>query len=154
MTITRTLVSVCLLAVGLISLSGCGGSQAPDPDLVPVSGTVTLNGKPAAEVTVAFNPSGTSENATRQPSFAVTDFEGKYALKHRNGEEGAEPGEYMVTFSKYEMPDGSPPPAGSEPEAVGAKQALPERYLSIGEDAETATVESSATVVDFSLQSR
>src|SRR5258708_10145300 len=89
---------------------GCGES-GPKPrveNLVPVTGTVTLGGAPAAGIRVLFIPSGsTSGNG----AFALTDESGEYELVHNATQEPGTPaGNYTVQFSKFVMPDGAPVP--------------------------------------------
>ncbi|MDZ4689606.1 MAG: carboxypeptidase-like regulatory domain-containing protein [Planctomycetaceae bacterium] len=113
-----------LLTVGMIGfLAGCGGGGAPVPKLAPVSGTVQIDGAPAASVTVNFSPSGQTKSTGAS---GVTGSDGKYQLTHRSGELGIEPGAYTVTFSRL-MADGKPVPAGISPTDVGAEESIPER---------------------------
>jgi hypothetical protein len=88
------------LLVGTIF--GCGG----DPAVVPVTGTVTFQGKPLAGADVAFLP---VEGGRRPIAVAVTDTEGKFALRTNFGEvsrDGAVQGEHRVTISKFVPPGG------------------------------------------------
>jgi hypothetical protein len=79
-----------LLLVGLV---GCGGSIK----VAPVSGTITLNGKPLANATVTFQPIGSKENPNPgRGSFGVTDANGKYTLKYDDGRSGAVVGKHRV----------------------------------------------------------
>ncbi|MHB8903343.1 MAG: hypothetical protein ACYC6Y_31660, partial [Thermoguttaceae bacterium] len=50
---------ICTLLLPV--LVGCpGGTDANLPDLVPVTGTVTVDGAPVSGVTVTFIPTGTT----------------------------------------------------------------------------------------------
>jgi hypothetical protein len=63
-----------LIAVGALSAAGCGGLN-----LVPVSGTVLVNGKPMADLRLEFLPD--PEQGTQGPrSTATTDEEGHFQL--------------------------------------------------------------------------
>lgn len=86
-------------------LSGCGESVAPGRG-VPVSGTVTLEGKPLADADIMF----TNETFV---GVAKTDAEGRYRLV-----QGALPGNNRVSVSKYEGGQG-PALASPQPEADG-----------------------------------
>jgi hypothetical protein len=77
------------LFVGIM-MTGCGG-----PALVPVSGTVTLDGQPLAGAYVTFEP---VEGALELVSMGVTDTSGRYTLSC--GEEpGAIPGKHRIQLT-------------------------------------------------------
>jgi hypothetical protein len=58
-------------------LSGCGKPYK----VAPVSGKITLDGKPLAKATVSFVPLGTKENQAPGPtSHGGTDAEGRFSL--------------------------------------------------------------------------
>lgn len=75
------------VAVLVFCLWGCGGSG---PELVPVRGTVTLDGDPLPEATLIFIP----ENGRN--STATTDASGRYELWYTRDRKGAVPGEHTV----------------------------------------------------------
>jgi hypothetical protein len=85
---------------------GCGATSY---EAVPVSGTVMVGGKPAANVFVQFEPAAKSGDDIPS-STAITDAQGKYELKVSapNGEQGAVVGEHVVRFA----------PAGDEAKAA------------------------------------
>jgi hypothetical protein len=57
--------------------AGCGSGY----QLAPVSGRVTVEGKPVAGLHVAFEPVGSKENPNPGPgSIALTDADGRYSL--------------------------------------------------------------------------
>jgi hypothetical protein len=118
----RAWIGVALL--GLV-LGGCGGSGAGVAKLVPVSGTVTLDGKSLAGASVSFVPQAGTEGAG---AFGTTDAEGRYTLDHRSGKPGIEPGTYTVSFSKMALKDGSPIPAGKTAADVEAVEQVPRQY--------------------------
>ena len=80
--------------VGLICLVGCG----PGYQIVPVSGTVTLDGKPLANAMVLTQPIGEGEDVTPGPgSFANTDDQGHFVLEMQHEPVvGAVPGKAYV----------------------------------------------------------
>ena len=83
--------------VAAVALAGCSG----DPNrsqLVPISGTVTLDGVPLANAVVAFSPAGSTRGVG---SLGRTDSGGKYTLATPQGSPGVVPGEYKVTVSKF-----------------------------------------------------
>jgi hypothetical protein len=96
----------CLLVtvlVGCLVPLGCGGQ---DYELAPVSGRVTLKGKPIADLLVSFQPHQEG-NATPGPgSFGRTDAEGYYSLKilDEHSADGAVLGAHTVTI-KIDQPE-------------------------------------------------
>jgi hypothetical protein len=75
-------------------LVGCGESG---PALVPVHGTVTLNGKPLEGALVSFQPDASMEDAI--PAEDVTGPNGNYKALTK-GRSGVMPGKYKVVVSK------------------------------------------------------
>jgi hypothetical protein len=87
------------VASGLISAvflaAGCAGDSGPR--LVPVSGTVTLNGKPLEGAVVTFVPD--AANKEGRPGEDITGPEGNYKVM-TSGRSGVVPGKYKVTITK------------------------------------------------------
>ena len=72
--------------LGLIVMAaGCGTTVPNQPKLVPVSGAVTLNGKPLAGATVEFVPTGSTHGTG---AYGCTDKTGKYELSTTRGGKG------------------------------------------------------------------
>ena len=116
------LLSVCMAVVG-----GCGSN--PHPELRRVSGTVTYNGEPVADATVAFYNNASSRLATGR-----TDATGQFSLTSYNPQDGALPGEHRVVVTKSES-SGDEEVALSMDEAVQtrpkrtrSRQLLPKEY--------------------------
>jgi hypothetical protein len=85
--------------IGVVAITvaaGCNAKSKP----VKVSGTVTLDGKPIADVLVTFN-----STTGGRPASARTDSAGKYELTTFNTGDGALPGEYKVTFKVDVTPE-------------------------------------------------
>ena len=95
-----------LVAVTLPSLTGCGGG----PSLGQVSGTITMDGEPMADIQVTFEPKQVEGGTAIVGPFStgLTDSSGKYTLKTRNGDDGAVVGEHTVSVSY----------AGSDPQEL------------------------------------
>ncbi|MCA9015149.1 MAG: hypothetical protein KDA74_06495 [Planctomycetaceae bacterium] len=86
--------------------AGCGeGTPSDTPDLGRVSGTVTMDGKPLANVAVTFEPE------TGKPSFGRTDESGHYELVYKN-EQGAKVGQHTVRVT---TPTEGPEDTGKDP---------------------------------------
>lgn len=89
-----TLSFLLLSAVVVSGIAGCGGPPDDQPELVSVSGTVTLDGKPLANALVEFQPDGPG-----RPSTGTTDESGEYTLQYTDEYEGVPPGGYTVSVS-------------------------------------------------------
>jgi hypothetical protein len=105
-------------------LSGCSG---PDrPQLVPVSGMVTLDGQPVEGATVTFTPTG------GRMAIAVTDAAGKFQLTTYDTNDGALIGEHRVTVAKIQTTgvtvDASGLSGTVDPAQIKQVHALPQAY--------------------------
>jgi hypothetical protein len=150
MRVLTGLLSCALLA---LTLTGCGdGRDADLPDLVPVSGIVTMDGEPVAGVNVLFSPVGSTSGGM---CYANTDEAGKYVLTDSNGREGAPMGEFEVTCSKWAMPDGSDFKSDDQsPMEAGAVPALPAKYGDAISSGLKAAVPAGGGTFDFKLESK
>jgi hypothetical protein len=73
------------------------GCKKPEPlKLLPLSGKVTVNGKPADRAKVFFTPLAPPEGQAILPS-AVTGKDGKFQVSTLLPDDGLPPGEYAVT---------------------------------------------------------
>jgi hypothetical protein len=109
-------------AVAAAVPAGCGKS---DEGLVPVSGRVMVNGKPATGAAVVFHPvDGT--NGTHP--VAQVDAGGEFHLTTIRSGDGAVPGEYRVTLTWYVSP---PRKKGVEGEEGPVRNLIPEKYARI-----------------------
>ena len=101
MTITRRFaLQGTLYLVLLASVTGCGGSDAPTT--YPVTGRVTLDGSPVANAIVTFRA-----DAASHYSVGTTDEQGNYTLSTFGTNDGALPGQNIVTVSVAEEIDPS-----------------------------------------------
>ena len=83
----------------MICVCALAGCSSPSYELAPVSGVVTLDGKPLAGASVAFQPRGNSSEP-RPTSVATTDDQGKYSLSViSSSREGAVVGDHLVWLS-------------------------------------------------------
>jgi hypothetical protein len=69
-----------ICTVSLVLTIGCGSEEY---GVVPVSGTVTLDGQPLADAQVSFEPTGaeSAEQIVGPGSFGRSDGEGRYKLE-------------------------------------------------------------------------
>jgi hypothetical protein len=117
-TTTAKLLVAALIGLGL---SGCGSGQ--DYELAPISGRVTLDGRPIPYTTVVFLPQASTDVPNPGPgSTAKCDDEGHYVLKTIRGEAGAVVGMHTVKISSIgpTQPatgdvDSGPPPRDAFP---------------------------------------
>lgn len=137
----------------LLVAIGCGNGSGLV--LVPVKGKVTVGGStPFANGSVRFTPKTTGKTAL---GGAETDAEGNYVLKHRGQFDGIEAGEYLVSFSQYRMPDGSPLPdqsAASErqtPLELGAIEFVPKEYADLNSALNPVTIPKSGGTFNFDI---
>ena len=137
-----------LVVVGL----GCGKDQNLLP-LVPVTGTITLDGKPLDSASVMFIPVGTTKG---NGATGYTNEQGKYELSTPKGDRGAPVGEYRVVISKMLMPDGTPysGQSGLAPMDSPAREVLPPRFSDDTQTKVKATVPEGGGEVNLSLASK
>ena len=132
-------------------LAACLGCETYDgPPLYPVSGIVTLDGKPLANAGVMFLP----RDSTRgNACLGITDASGKYVLKaERGGGAGCQEGKFAVTISKMK----DPPPGTGEVAAAetGTEETLPAKYWDSAQTILSADVPSGGATIDFKLDSK
>lgn len=84
-----------ICAIVLLAPCGCGGGGPERPDLVAVSGTVVYDGKPLVGAEVAF-----WADKAPKASIGVTNSEGKFQLTMFDLNDGAMPGENVITVTK------------------------------------------------------
>ncbi|HBJ36612.1 MAG TPA: hypothetical protein DDZ51_18020 [Planctomycetaceae bacterium] len=100
-TIIKSLVTLCFLPFAA-SCSGTGDDNRPSR--VKTSGTVTHNGQLVENATVLFSPAdGKGYAAT-----GLTDAKGRFQLTTFQARDGAVPGRYQVTISKFDMSTANP----------------------------------------------
>ena len=120
----------------VLFVAGCSPSG---PKLVPVTGKVSVNGKPARSAIVFMHRKGKSDMLEPTPFATATD-DGSFAIAWEPGREGAMPGDYVVTVIWPDMtkePDGS----GGRPDVLrGGFDKIPTSKL-------TATVKTEPTVL-------
>ena len=131
---------ICLFAAVVLAgvLSGCGEAETAPEVLIPLTGSVTVDGQPAGGVSLSFVP---QEGTSGAGGFATTDDQGQFTVKHRSGDAGIEPGTYKVTMSRMLTPDGNPVPAGESAMDHNATESLPAQYTS----ADTSPVQTEVT---------
>ncbi len=89
---------ICSAISLVVVVTGCGLEYK----LVPVSGTISLDGKPLPDALILTQPIGSADNTTPGPgSFARTDAEGRFTMElHSDDRKGAVPGECTVKIKE------------------------------------------------------
>jgi hypothetical protein len=120
MRLTTRLLASALLAV---AASGCGEAG---PKYAPVSGVVTLDGKPYGEAVVSFQPKATATNPNPgRGSAGETDEKGHFVLQTDDLKNGAVVGKHLIRVQTRGQvvqfdpstgsPDNAPPPGKRDP---------------------------------------
>jgi hypothetical protein len=141
------LVTCCLVALCVLSSAAC--RPADKLNLVPVVGTLTLDGHPLEGAIVTFAPQSSGAVAAS----GTSDARGRYALATAGAHRpGAVPGSYNVTVMKLEVKKLSDAEQAAvqakmqkqgmamAPPTTEAKQLLPLKYRNAATSGFTATV--------------
>jgi hypothetical protein len=140
------IVSTCL-AVGFV---GC--SETTSANLVPVTGNVTMDGKPLAGASITFTGVG---NTPGLGGVGVTDEAGNFEVSHFRAGKGLDAGDYKVMISKLVMSDGAPIPAGTLSIAeLSTRQLVPRRYNDVNNTILKVIVKDGGDPVSLALASR
>lgn len=100
------LLSATSLAFIALAISGCG--RTTGPQLGQVEGVITIDGQPAGQAMIEFQP----EQKNCSPSYGFADAAGRYKLQFTGSRKGAILGTHTVriTFDDDPSPDQPPPP--------------------------------------------
>ncbi|MBX3426209.1 MAG: carboxypeptidase regulatory-like domain-containing protein [Pirellulales bacterium] len=110
--------SCAWLLLGLAATVGCGSRV----EISPVSGVVTLNGKPVPKAKVRFMPAPQEDpEAVKQLAMGETDEQGRYSLTVFRGPEGAAVGLNRVMITTRVVDDN---------EKVLSRETIPAQYNS------------------------
>lgn len=129
----RRRLAAAILALPALCLAGCSDGL----NLVPVTGTVTLDGLPLEGASVVFRPE------QGRLSSGKTDAEGRYTLRYTDEKAGALPGEHTVQIATA---------ADDEESSAPPREKLPARYNLTSEL--RATVSTASQQHDFALDSK
>jgi hypothetical protein len=83
-------------AIACLVAAGCGGEADDGPPVHPVSGTIFVDGAPAAGAEVVFHPLARPPAGSPTPT-AVVGAEGKFRPSTRLAHDGAPAGDYALT---------------------------------------------------------
>jgi hypothetical protein len=141
-----------LIPALLVFAVGCGGGGPTGPKMYPVSGTLTVGGKPIAGINVTLMPADMSMGSII--SSGKTNDSGKFSLSGTNGVAGAVAGKYKVVLAAPAAPPAagashSGPPAA--PGAAAANLPFPAEYASGPTSPKTVEVTNQAVTLDLAL---
>ncbi len=152
-----------LLLLAALSVAGCGG--AGGPELLPVSGRLTLDGQPLPHKTIRFVP---EPGTPGLGAGATTDATGMYTLLAARPQAtrdmpGAPAGAYRVVVTEPMFPIDTPLPkaAGQEPApAIGLpapnatrRAAIPPAYTSVDSTPLQVEVSHQNAILNLDLRS-
>lgn len=146
---------ILIVCVASVAVGGCGPAKPASnrPQTHPASGRLSLAGQPLAAATVTFRPEGKGSGCA-----GISDASGRFKLSTFAAGDGALPGKYRVTVTKFAAAPASPdvdspgyaPPSASAPPP---KSLLPETYADPAKSGLTAeVVAGKANVFEFDLK--
>lgn len=136
----RVFTTIAIAAVLLLAAVGCGPAEKRVAT-APVKGKISYKGAPVTTGNVMFIPSGGGPPAT-----AEIQADGTYSLKTYEPEDGAVPGDHVVTVTAIQLSTGSPEDPASDPKLL-----VPTKYSSSKTSGLTASVADGENAVDFDL---
>ncbi|HEY1376058.1 MAG TPA: hypothetical protein VGF55_04660 [Gemmataceae bacterium] len=140
-------------AAGVLALAAAAAGCSGDPKLVPVTGTVKLDGKPVEGVRVYFWPTDmTAKSFQNRMAIGFSDKTGRFALKGTNGD-GIATGDYKVTFARP-MARGKASDPNLKAEETGAHETLKPEYTDQDKTKQTATVSEASHDFVFELSTK
>lgn len=129
----KRIVDVLRLSL-LLMLPGSIGCGHAGPQLAPVSGRVTLDGKPLRDADLVFQP-----DDAKSPSYGRTDADGRYDLGYKRGVPGGLVGWHTVKIAEVK-------------EITRHPQRVPQRYNTESE-LRREVKPNEKNVFDFELES-
>ena len=148
----RSVIRGLSILMTVVVVFGCGKKNPNLPDLVPVTGTVTLDGKPLDGATVYFTPVGDTRGVD---AFGKTDSQGRYTLGSRKMGKGTPIGQYKVTIGKTVMLDGSSAEGkATDPDINPRREILPAKYSHPMATILRATIAEGGSEIDFPLTTK
>ena len=115
-----------LFILPVVLLLGCGSSAGKAEKLVPVTGTVMLDGKPTQGIRLIFQP--IKETKAVGGCSAETDEQGKYEVTHWSKKKGLPPGKYEILFTRRIKADGTVLGPSESPTVVQSMDSISKMY--------------------------
>ena len=102
--------TILILVVSALLVSGCNSRpEYQEADVFPVSGSVSVDGKPAAGVVVVFHPQTDTGMTKGNKPYTTTGDDGTFQVTTYTTGDGAPAGEYIVTLIWPVNPRGPSP---------------------------------------------
>ena len=136
-----TISRIIILALSLMVIVGCNSSE---PELVPVTGTVLLDGKPLPHAEVRYIPI-LKNSRPETNAIGITDENGSFTMT-TNGQPGAVVAEMRVTVTEGPLPEGSREPTPEAKRLLDQhnrslkNRPIPERYRNLVESSLKVTI--------------
>lgn len=124
-------------------LCGCGGIKDA-PQLAPVDGTVTWQGNPLSDASIAFTPD------SGPIAIGKTDSDGHFVLSTQ-GRPGAAIGEHRVTVQAFETPSEASKVGPDGESLIEPTSRIPAKFGEIANSGLTATVSRKASENKFTF---
>lgn len=138
---------IVLVAIGAtVWACSLGAGCRSGVELLPVSGVVTLDGKPVEQATVLFKPE------TGPVAYGQTDAAGRFELSTA-GRKGAVPGKHKVSITKTKV-TGVGNDEMVDPEKVKTEWIVPQKFTDPDKSGLTAEVARGKTTFEFHLKSK
>jgi len=128
---------LCLILAAMLPTAGCGSG----PEMAPVSGHITVAGRPVNRGTVFFVPDA-KKGAIGKAASGNSGPDGTYSLRTGLDMKGALVGNYRVAVTGRGMDD---------PETMPPNRQIPSRYGNPDQSGLTAEVKSEPNTLDFDL---
>lgn len=132
-----------ILLIVLLASTGCGNS-GPVPvnakKVVPVTGTIHIDGSPAEKVGIKLWPNGGRDTENPTASKGMTGPDGKFAITTYYQGDGAPIGEYRLTFRQVLNTFAKP-----------ARDELQGRYKERGQSTNLLSVTADVEAVDMGV---
>jgi hypothetical protein len=123
----RLLISSISAAWGVLLLTGCGGGDGPE--IYPIRGEVTYNGKPVGQGIVTYTP---ATPGVGRAANGPLKADGTFVMTTFKRDDGVVRGTYNIIIHSYEEDSGAPQ-TREDIEAQGSrvpkmKSLVPEKY--------------------------
>lgn len=121
---SRAFSSQLLFGGLMLAITGCGATEVR---CYPVTGTVTVQHRPAAGAVVILHPRSDDPRLKTLRPYGTVDSAGRFSLNCLSQDDGAPAGEYAVTI-QWEVADAAPGATDDPESAQPVQDRLQGRY--------------------------